>query len=390
MLGSLSVVNVESSAIVNGNMKVGGFVASMESIRDQVSTVSFDSCVSKGTVSGDRNVGGLIGHLYGNQKVNFIFLKCEHKGTITGNVNVGSFVGNLGTNTDTSVNITQCLNNGKVQGETVAGAFVSSAIWNTNINIMIQDSVNNGNINGSSKLGGFIGDLSSNINSDVTLYNCTNNGAINGIAGFCAGMVGFLSFDTETGSTKLVIQNCANKGMVSVSASDGCGMFCVGSSHAQCLTSHVLNSINKGELKSGANVYGVANIVSKADNFVSMGKLTATLHSFSFWNESSDTGRVYCLKNTCSKCDYATKFERKSSKNTYSVVDSGEDLYDLLTFQARKMRYGMVWTKDLELVYGEMPPAQSDVSSLPPPSGGIINYLSPFVVVLAFIMLFLL
>ena len=143
----------------------------------------------------------------------------------------------------------------------------------------------------------------------------------------------------------------------------------------------MVNSINKGKLNSGVNVYGAANIVLKADNFVSIGELTASSDAFSFWNESADVGRVYCLKSGCSKCDYATQVEYQSSEKIYVVVSGSENLRDLLTFQARKMRYGMVWTDDLELVYGEMPPpAPSYASSLLPPSAGVVDALSPLVV----------
>lgn len=195
-----------------------------------------------------------------------------------------------------------------------------------------------------------------------------------------------LSSEPEMSGANLVVKNCANKGKISVSSSNGCGMFCVEPSKAQHLTSFVVNSVNKGELKSGANVYGAANIISKADNFVSMGKLTASSDAFSFWNECTDVGRAYCLKSTCSKCDYATQFEYQSSKKTYNVVGSGEKVHDVLTFQARKMRYGMVWTNELELVYGEMPPATSETS---PPSSGVIHVLSPLAILLMVILIFI-
>jgi hypothetical protein len=78
-------------------------------------TLTISSCYSKATVTGNDNVGGLIG--YGTLFV--ITLDCYARGSVTGNDKVGGMIGNL-----TAGDVAQCYATGLVTGVTNTGGLI--------------------------------------------------------------------------------------------------------------------------------------------------------------------------------------------------------------------------------------------------------------------------
>jgi hypothetical protein len=119
---------------VSGNENVGGLVGN-----NNEGDVVW--CYSTGTVSGNEDVGGLVGD--NHQTIT----NCYATGSVMGIEDVGGLVGhNFGT-------ITNCYSTGSVSGETKVGGLVGG-YWNGTIN----DCYSTGSVAGNEKVGGLVGD----------------------------------------------------------------------------------------------------------------------------------------------------------------------------------------------------------------------------------------
>jgi hypothetical protein len=147
-------------------------------------------------VRGFENVGGLAGLNEGS------IVDCHSKGIVTGEYYVGGLVGsnNYGT-------IIASWNAGNVLSNRMAGGLVAF-----NSNGSIQDCHNEGNVSCPSDAGGLVSSSTS-----LTISNCYNTGNVNCSGyGKTGGLVGYSYLDTIT--------NCYNTGKVTASYSDTGGL----------------------------------------------------------------------------------------------------------------------------------------------------------------------
>ena len=110
------------------------------------------------------------------------------------------------------------------------------------------------------------------------------------------------------------------------------------------------NSINNGSVNAGRDGYGITDIMTEARNVVSMGDVTGPSGSYTFWNASTDVDLFYGLDCKCKNCDGATLFKHNISTGFYEVVGTGEHVDDHLNGESVNQHFGMVWSKQLELV----------------------------------------
>ena len=274
------------------------------------------------------------------------FENCVNDGTVTGSQGVGGFVGQVEDNTNMDMTISNSTSNGDVTGSDVVGGFVGWIGRNTNMTMTISNSTNNGNVIGGGNVGGFVGFIVGNTNMTMTISNSVNNGDVTG-SSFVGGFVG----EVYSFSWSLFIINSANRGGVQAKSGMACGVFCVDPEYNINVNTTILNSINKGSVNARTNVYGITNNITKARNMVSMGDVTSSSGSYSFWNTSTDVDLFFGLKSKCKNCGAnATLFEHNTNTRFYEVVESHKLVHELLNDEAVSQHFGMVWTSELELV----------------------------------------
>ena len=347
--GSLVVRNVTNKAQVNGTAGVGGFVGYVRDLRDV--SVSFEDCVNGGTVTGSSCVGGFVGWIFGNTNMTMTISNSNNNGNVTGSSNVGGFVGRISNNTDMNMTIAKSTNSGIVYGSSYVGGFVGGICYNTIMSITISKSTNNGSVTGGgNKYGGFAGSLFNNTKITLIISSSANNGNITGSSNV-GGFVGEIYSYQQSNSISLFI-NSANKGSVLAKNGMACGVFCFGPNDKKNAQTTIMNSINKGSVNATTYAYGITNNITKARNVVSMGDVTGSSGSFSFWKSSTDIDLFFGLKSKCVNCSTNPKlFEYNTNTGFYEVVESHELVHDLLNDEAVNQHFGMVWTTELELVH---------------------------------------
>ena len=387
--GSLTVTNVTNKADISGSKGVGGFVGRIDYLSQRVE-VTFKDCVNDGSVTGQSLVGGFVGKIKENEDLTMTISNCTNNGIVTGSVgyiggfigesegnkvisiiisdstnhgkvcgidgHVGGFVGHIWGDTNMTMSIINCANNGFITGPAHIGGFTGSIYKNERIEAIISNCVNNGNITGNvtgddADIGGFAGSIIGNVNATVTLSNFINNGNITG-GSSVAGLVGMTYSTDANHSLFFTVINSANKGDVSAGYGNGCGLFCASSFMEFNVNTTVLNSINKGNVFAKAKSYGITDRITKARNVVSMGKVTGTMDSYTFWpGDYSDVDSLFGLSG-CPQpfLKTITLFELNTNTGFFEVVESGEYVDALLNYESRNQVFGMVWTSELELV----------------------------------------
>ena len=346
--GSLVVRNVTNKAVVSGKERIGGFVGYVRDLRDV--SVSFENCVSDGTVTGSGNcVGGFVGHIDRNINMEMTISNSTNNGDVTGQFGVGGFVGEIYTNI--TITISNFVNNGNVTGNWYAGGFVGSILYGTSMAMTISKSTNNGIVNGSKSVGGFIGYIYSSTKITITISKSTNSGNVNG-SSYVGGFVGIVYSYDQSSSISLFITNSANKGSVSAKSEIACGVSYTHSERNFNVNTTILNSINKGSVSAGADAYGIKNNITKARNVVSMGDVTGSSDSdsYTFWESLIDVDLFFGLENKCKNCAKKAKlFEHNKNTGFYEVIGSGENVHVLLNDESTKQAFGMMWTTQLDI-----------------------------------------
>ena len=250
------------------------------------------------------------------------------------------------------VTISNCLVTGNTTGSwDSSGGYFGAIRENINVNVTIANSTNNRNVTGrTQRIGGFVGRIVDNVNLNMELSNCTNNGTVAGY--FYAGsFVGLIRSSTASHSLNLTAINCANKAMVSASSGMACGFFCVDPSNRMNVNTDIFNSINKGSVSASTYAYGMTNLITSARNVVSMGSVASKQGSHTFWNESAKTDLFYGMEGMRVNCTSNTKYFKYNDFTWFfDVVSLDEHVNDLLNDEAIKQNYGMMWTRELELV----------------------------------------
>ncbi|HIJ52525.1 MAG TPA: hypothetical protein HPP66_05150 [Planctomycetes bacterium] len=173
--GTVANCYVEGGSVA-GSFEVGGLVG-----WNYEGTIS--NCYSKGHISGDYSVGGLVGQdgscspleCFGGTISN-----CYSTGSVTGGGRVGGLVGdNRGT-------ITNCYSTGSITGERLVGGLVGENIGT------ITNSYSTGNVTGNNSVGGLAGKNHWGLDVSVpgTITNCYATGPVIGGNNSIGGLVG--------------------------------------------------------------------------------------------------------------------------------------------------------------------------------------------------------
>lgn len=207
-------ISVNSDLNLNNIEYAGGIVGYTESTSKN-SDVILEDCTYKGTLKGDKNVGGIAGIKTKDGQVR----DCINYGTISGRENTGGVIGKLhyaGINNGGD-HIYYCVNTGPVTG---SGADTGGVVGymqgdnDLNIYVAISHCGNYGKITGSATgIGGILGQCSTRRGR---ILNCANHGHIY-TENSCriGGIAGSMGHDGDTAeSTNLQVGYCANRGTV--------------------------------------------------------------------------------------------------------------------------------------------------------------------------------
>ncbi|WP_066083700.1 GLUG motif-containing protein [Anaerotignum neopropionicum] len=158
-----SVTNCNASGSVSGNENVGGVVGTIASVG------SVTNCYAMGAVSGTNVVGGVAGDVYGS------VTNCYATGGISGNTHVGGVAGTV----DGSV--TNCYATGSVSGTTAVGGVTGR------VDGSVTSCYATGGVSGNGTVGGVAGYV------DGSMTNCYATGVVTGIDGYVGGVAGAIT-----------------------------------------------------------------------------------------------------------------------------------------------------------------------------------------------------
>ncbi|MHC4625029.1 MAG: GLUG motif-containing protein, partial [Planctomycetota bacterium] len=187
IIGTINNCYVQGGS-VSGDENVGGLVGSNlgwfgwyeggASVGGGVSVGTIVNCYSTCSVSGNENVGGLVGNnlvWYGSYELGVgsagTIINCHSTGSISGDENVGGLVGQNGTAAgigDPGGAVTNCYSTGSVSGTTDVGGLVGNN-WDT-----ITDCYAAGSVSGNDYVGGLAG------TNAGTITNCYSAGGVTG------------------------------------------------------------------------------------------------------------------------------------------------------------------------------------------------------------------
>lgn len=160
-----TVINCYNKGTVSGNMNVGGVVGDGNSTKGG----SIKYCYNIGTVTGNNSssafIGGVLGNCMGNGTENYL-LGCYNTGEVSGNSGVGGVVGN-----NQGGDIANCYNTGKVTGFSGVGGVAGSNDSHTIVNCFNTGMVTG--VNDPDKVKPFlIGGIAGTMNEEATVSNC--------------------------------------------------------------------------------------------------------------------------------------------------------------------------------------------------------------------------
>lgn len=337
-----------SSLVIDSSCSFTGYYAGALGVRASRS-LHITMVSNMAQVFGEENAGGFVGSL--EQGGSVLFDNCHNQRGVTGSSHAGGFIGSAWNNTNTSLSLSNCWNKGNISGSLFVGGLIGQIASNINVEVTISNSINSGNITGiHNDIGGLIGLFNNNENMNVQIMNCSNYGPVKGQL-HVGGFVGFLYF-LKTDNVTFVMINSENKGDISATSGMACGFFFVVEGPNATENTTVINNINKGRIYAQSYGYGIANNVSKVRNVVSMGEVAGLYGSYTFWKASNDADLFYGLNGKCFSCDTsAILFELKTSTGLYEIDVNGEYVDDILNDKAVNQHFGMLWTKQLDLVH---------------------------------------
>ena len=249
-----NIIKIENIVIedsyIQGNSHVGGIVGYMSEFHG--SSVIITNCYNSGNVSGNDNVGGILGDavMYSSDVT---LTNCYNTGNVSGNNYVGGILGQWNESSGgPDLTITNCNNTGVVTGNAQIGGIVGKLFGEIS-NPTISNSYNTGVVSGSSYVGGVVGyNYSSTVSNSYNTGDVTGNAtSLSGSSCSCytGGVVGYNNSSTVT--------NSYNTGSVSGSATldssytNACTGGVVGMNYS---SSTVTNSYNTGSVTGNASI----------------------------------------------------------------------------------------------------------------------------------------
>ncbi len=218
---------------------------------------------------------GLFGSIYGAT-----IKDVSVSGTVSGDENVGGVVGQAYYSS-----VTNCYNSGSVSGST----YRLGGVVGTSHSTSVTNCYNSGSVSGSSYVGGVVGLFSSSYSSYSSVTNCDNSGSVSGRSYDVGGVVGYSG--TSSGSVySTYVTNCYNSGSVSGNQSVG-GV--VGYSQ---LHNHVTGCIYDSSVYTGnavgTNYYGTTTDTYGIDDYA------ATMQSDEFVETLNKNANTYNNDNS--------------------------------------------------------------------------------------------
>lgn len=208
--GTVSINNCHSTVSTENAENIGitgtGGILGSSSAR-----IDLGDCVNEGSVTGDANVGGIVGYI--SSPTADKVADAENNGTVTGNSYIGGIMG-----WSTNVGADQCTNSGIVYsdsaGDVAVGGIAGSFSRTTGASGRAGFSycINNGTVDAPQMLG--VGGIIGSAGGGPEISDCTNNGQIYGYTSV-GGICGNISpSDDRTLHYLYLISGCQNMGDV--------------------------------------------------------------------------------------------------------------------------------------------------------------------------------
>lgn len=256
-----------SRCTLNGNDEysiVGGIVGSLSNSSAADSNVEIRNCVNQGDVHADAvgsaGTGGLIGQVYGGTENSIAVVKdCRNEAVVTGQSNVGGLVGDL-TPVKLDFTLQDCTNTGTVSGDVWVGGILGIASTPAGEHCEVLRCTNDGAVNADQSAGGILGgglNLPLNsIGASLQLTACRNNGTVTVQHNMAGGILGALMSRKE--NETISIDRCENTGTVRSDNAQGRLGGIVGGSVAGYVSNDaatpacvITNTVNRGNIVFG-------------------------------------------------------------------------------------------------------------------------------------------
>ena len=345
--GTIELCEFNGSVTGSGE-NTGGITGCLEHSSEYVvgaSNTRIENCMSRASVSGSKNTGGIAGSKDGTIK------NCTHIGNITGSgENTGGIAGldqagliegclNSGEETVDSQTQTYSINGGKntggiagnstgaIENCTNAAAIAADKEYIGGIagraGISIRGCRNTGNVSSgpNNYTGGIVGHISKNddnttyIVNEFGVFSCTNEGSINGKVN-----TGGIAGKAET----CAVTDCVNNGKVNSNGNQRCGGI-VGEAVSAVSIS---DCTNNGEVNGRENLGGIAGDAYgdfAITNCVNSGNLIRTQNKEGY-NQGGIAGRT---RNKCKVTDCTNLGDVGGHLKSGGIVGSVESAGDI-------------------------------------------------------------
>ena len=257
-------------------------------------------CVNTGNVSGNTQIGGLIGTF--NQTISTVLTltKCTNNGNVSGGVTIndkciGGFVGYISGNSNLSVTVYESESNGNVQGSSAVGGFLGSMDSNDNLSATISNTISRGFMKATNeKVGGFIGQIWSCPNMAMTITSSTSSVIIDN-GKDCGGFIGSLS----SKNTTVFFSECIYDGSITVGNNAGGFVGYINSNYNVRMS--LSYCVCTGSV-TGSNVAGFIGLIFSysGPNYLFVLDITNSISEGSI-QASKTTCGMFCVD---SKCNY--------------------------------------------------------------------------------------
>ena len=180
---TVSLLNVENEAIINGDHGVGGLIGFVDN--KVGGKVSFERCKNTGIVTASENdAGGLIGHVKNCKSTSVEFHNVTNDGIINGAQVAGGLIGFFKNNDDVKVSVNKSINEKIIKGKNYAGGllgYVERATENNEYMVYMTNNIIKGIVQGTNMACGFFCSVDSESDSPFScVFNSINSGVTSG------------------------------------------------------------------------------------------------------------------------------------------------------------------------------------------------------------------
>ena len=239
------------------------------------------NCYNVGDVIGESQIGGIVGRINGNSKID----NCYNMGSvITNATKPGKVCGGIAGNVQGDNNIIDdCYNDGKIGSDngSAAGGIVGKI---SGINQSVFNCYNDGELKSPSRTGGIIGIVITEIkngNANVNVENCYNKGKIDGLQQVAGGIIGGAEIWQMEGTTyTLKVKNCFNIGKIIGTYKGelvGRVMNATDIELEKCY--YILNGNNVIGLKQGTGDYTITDVSGEEIDYIKSNEFVDLLNS---------------------------------------------------------------------------------------------------------------